>query len=264
MSKSWFRSCVLSLLTLAALAGCASGSPGVRTGTSSTSDQSENQKRAHIRLQLAVGYYQQHELKVALDEVRKALSAQPDLADAYSMAGLIYMALGETGHADENFRHALQLSPDNPDFSNNYGWFLCQNGRARDSIAYFEKAIDNHSYESPAKALNNAGTCSLKLKQSDQALRYFLRAFQLAPANLATSAALARIYYDRQDYERAHFYINRVVKAENVSADALWLGIRIERKFGDRASEASLATQLSRRYPDSAEYAAYERGASNE
>ena len=265
MSRFSFRPCMLIVVAAAALAGCAARPPvGDPDNLQTSSDQTENQRRAHIRLQLAVGYYQHHELKVALDEVKRALQADPASAEAYSMGGLIYMSMGESRLAEDYFQQALKLAPGNPDFSNNYGWFLCQSGHPRESIPYFEKAFRNRGYESPAKALDNAGACSLKLKETDAAQKYFLQAFQLDPSNLATSANLARIYYDKHDYERAHFYINRVVKAEAVPADMLWLAIKIERKFGDRASEASLAAQLSRRYPDSAAYAAYQRGAFNE
>lgn len=55
-----------------------------------------------------------------------------------------------------------------------------------------------------------------------------------------------------------------MTKADVLSAEVLWLAIKIERKVGDRAAENSLVTQLRRRYPDSAEFAAYQRGAFNE
>ena len=71
-----------------------------------SSDQTDNQKRARIRLQLAVGYYEQRQMPVALDEIKQALAADPSFADAYSMRGLIYMDMGETRHHNirESFR----------------------------------------------------------------------------------------------------------------------------------------------------------------
>ena len=42
--------------------------------------------------------------------------------------------------------------------------------------------------------------------------------------------------------------------------ESLWLGLRIERKLGDRLAEASLATQLRRRYSNSSEYQSLLRG----
>jgi type IV pilus assembly protein PilF len=246
-------------------AGCAS-SPEQFTGseTVSSADQSDAQKRARIRLQLAIGYYEQRQSAIALDELRQALLADPALADAYSVRGLIYMEAGENRRAEENFLQALKLAPNAPDFNNNYGWFLCQTDRERQSIAYFEAALRNRAYQSPAKALNNAGICSLKLKDEKAAEAYLLQAFELDPGNPSTSLGLARIYYDQRNNERARFHAGRVLRADIMTAEVLWLALRIERRLGDRAAEVSLATQLRRRHGGSAEYAAYQRGAFDE
>jgi type IV pilus assembly protein PilF len=257
--------CLASVITAIVLVGgCASGGDRVGSDLPTSSDQTDNQRRARIRLQLAVGYYEQRQMTVALDEIKQALLADPDFADAYSMRALIYMDIGESHLAEENFRQALRLSPNSPDFNNNYGWFLCQNGKERESISFFEAALKNRAYRSPEKALNNAGVCSLKLKDKAAAERYFSRAFQADPGNTSTNFNLAKIYFDQGDYERARFYLGRVMKAEVTTAEVLWLAIRIERKRGDRAAEAGLVTQLRRRHGDSAEFAAYQRGAFDE
>lgn len=229
-----------------------------------SADQTSDQKRARIRLPLAVAYYGQGQLATALDEIRQALQADPNFADAYSMRGLIYMDMGESRLAEESFLQALKLAPNAPDFNNNYGWFLCQNGRERQSIPYFDAALRNRAYQSPAKALNNAGICSLKFGDMSSAERYLSQAFQVEPGNLSTNIGLAKIYFERKDYERARFYISRVVKADVMTADVLWLAIKIERKLGDQAAEASLVTQLRRRHGGSPEFAAYQRGAFDE
>lgn len=246
------------------LGGCAGGPTGDLRDLPTSSDQTDNQKRARIRMQLAVGYYEQRQLSTALDEIKQAIQADPNFADAYSVRALIYMEMNETRLAEDSMQHALRLAPNNPDFNNNYGWFLCQNGKPRESIAYFETALKNRSYQSPAKALNNAGVCSLKLKDDVAAERYFTEAFRFDTENISTNINLARVHYLRQDYARAKFYINRVIKGEAVTAEALWLGIKIEHKLGDRAAETTLATQLRRRHPNSAEYSAYQRGAYDE
>ncbi len=170
-----------SVLVLAAaclVAACASN-PQADAGQElqTSSDQTEAQKLARIRLQLAVGYYQQRQLPVALDEIKLALQADPNFADAYSMRALIYMDMEEARLADDNFQQALRLAPQNPDFNNNYGWFLCQNGKPEQSIAYFETALKSRSYQSPAKALNNAGVCSVRMKTAGGGRALFHRGF---------------------------------------------------------------------------------------
>lgn len=256
--------CLAALLAALALTACGTAGDRVGGDVPTASDQTDNQRRARIRLQLAVGYYEQGQLPIALDEIKQALLADPSLADAYSMRGLIYMDMGESKLADENFQQALRLLPASPDFNNNYGWFLCQNGRERESLSFFEAALRNRSYNSPAKALNNAGACSLKIGDPKAAEQYFTRAFKSEPGNPTTNFNLAKIYYDQGDYERARFYVSRLLKSDAMPAEVLWLGIRIERKRGDRAAELSLATQLRRRHGSSAEFAAYQRGALDE
>ncbi len=222
------------------------------------------QKRADIRLQLAAGYYERGQFAVALEETRLALEAKPDFADAYSVQALIYMETGAAGQAESSFRQALRLVPDNPDFLNNYGWFLCNNDRAGESIAYFESALKNKSYKSPSKALVNAGVCSLRLQNRPAAERYFSQAFQYEPGNLVVNVNLANLYFDSRDFERARFHIAPVVKGDMASADVLWLAIRVERKLGNQQAQSELAAQLRRRYPASPEYAAYQRGVFDE
>lgn len=250
-----------AVMAAALLAGCAA--PAL-VDQQAQSSQSDAQKRARIRLQLAMEYYEQRQLQVALDEIRQALLADAEFSDAYSVRALIYMDLGETRLAQENFLQAIRLAPDNPDLSNNYGWFLCQSDRAAQAIAYFETALKNRAYQSPAKALTNAGVCSMKLQDYDAANRYLLRSFEIDPANPLTNLTLARLLYARGDAEKARFYLNRTIKIDASSADVLWLGVKINRKLGDTLGEMSLAAQLRRRYPDSHEYSAYQRGAYNE
>jgi type IV pilus assembly protein PilF len=260
--------CALVLPLL--LSACA-GNRGMEGDThelKTLSDQTAAEKRALIRLELAVGYYQERKYDVALDEVKQAIAANPDYADAYGVRALIYTEMGENRLADENYRHALRLAPRNPDLSNNYGLFLCEaGGKPAEAMTYFDAALKNPNYATPVKALVNAGNCSLKMKNVDAAERYLLDALRYDPELVATNAGLARVYFERRDYTRAGFFINRLTetaKLDTLSADVLWLAIRVKRMVGDRAMEASLAAQLRKRFPGSPEYAAFERGAFSE
>jgi type IV pilus assembly protein PilF len=266
MRMAGFKSAVLSAVVLVFfVTGCASTESGSGQGELQTSsDQSENQRRAQIRMQLAIGYFQQGQFNVALDEIKQALQADPNYSDAYSVRALIYMEMGETALAQDNFQRAMKLAPSNPDLNNNYGWFLCQNGQEKQSIAYFEAALRSRAYQSPVKALNNAGACSLKMKDRVAAERYLTEAFRLEPANLEINTNLAKLHYARGEYQRARSYISRATKSDPVSADVLWTAIKVERKLDNRPAENSFAIQLRRRYPNSPELAAYLRGAFDE
>jgi len=255
---------------LAAMLSACAGGPGADAPRElrTASDQTLAEKRAQIRLQLAVGYYQDRKYDIALDEVKQAIAADPGYADAYGFRALIYAAMGENALADENYRYALRLAPRNPELSNNYGLFLCEaGGKPAQAMTYFETALKHPAYGSPVKAMVNAGNCSLKMKNVDAAERYLLDALRYEPDLPATNAGLARVYFERRDTTRAAFFINRLTetaKLDTLSADVLWLAIRVQHMLGDRTSEASLAAQLRKRFPGSPEYAAFERGAFNE
>ncbi len=258
----------------AVLAGCAgaggsksSDLQGATRELKTASDLTTTDKRASIRLQLAIGYYQEGNYDVALDEIKKAIAADPDLADAYSVRALIYTAMNEMVLAEENYLKATSLAPRNPDLMNNYGLFLCQVGRHQLGMAQFQAALKNPMYQSPAKAMINAGTCAIKSRDYASAERYLLDALRLEPDVSAIHAGLGRVYFERRDYQRAGFFINRLLaqsKMDTMSADSLWLAARVQRKLGEKAIETSLVTQLRRRHPGSPEFAAFQRGAFDE
>ncbi|HEU4853514.1 MAG TPA: type IV pilus biogenesis/stability protein PilW [Telluria sp.] len=251
------------VLVLAALLAACAGGPAPQE-LRTASDATSNEKLAGIRLQLASGYYQDGKYEVALDEVKQAINAYPGYAEAYGMRGLIYSSMGQTALAESNYRRALELAPSNPDLANNYGSFLCQNGKPAEALRQFDSALANRTYRSPLNAMVNAGTCAVQIKNYELAERYLLDALRIAPDQPSVNAALAKVYFERRDMTRARFFINRLTstqRLDSLSAETLWLAVRIERHFGDKAMETSLATQLRKQHPGSPEYAAYQRGA---
>src|SRR5690606_16338197 len=91
-----------AVLSAVLLAGCAT-SPGATSAgeQSAEQDRVDVQRRASIRLQLAIGYYQQRQWQTALNEARQAVQIDPTMTDAYTMAALTYMELGDARQAEE-------------------------------------------------------------------------------------------------------------------------------------------------------------------
>ena len=180
------------------------------------------------------------------------------------MRALAYVELGRPELAERDFLEALRLAPGNPDLSNNYGWFLCGSNRASQAMSYFASAFGNRAYQTPGRALANAGVCSLKLSDVKAAENYFSRAFEYDPASLVTNVSLTRLYFDRHEFERARFHVGLAAQSHVLDVDSLWLAIKIERNLGNQSAESDFVAQLRRRYPSSSEYAAYQRGAFDE
>ncbi len=218
--------------------------------------------RAKIHTELAAAYFEAGAMKVALDEIRLALDADPNFVQAYSLRGLIYGNLKENAKADEDFRKALSLKPNDPDVNNNFGWYLCHSDRARQSIAYFLNALKDPLYDTPDVAYGNAGACAMKAGDLDGAQNYLLNAMRLArgPAP-GTRVLMADLLYRRGNFDEAKVYLAEAIKAmDTPSAEALWLGLRIERRLGNKAGEGGYAAQLRSRYPTSPEYQSFLKG----
>jgi type IV pilus assembly protein PilF len=220
--------------------------------------------RARARADLAAGYYRTGQLAVALDEARRAASIDPAFADTYSLLGLIYMDMGERDNAEENFQKALRLDPTSSELANNYGWFLCQTGRERESLQYFDRALRDPLYTTPARAGQNAGSCLIRLKDYAGAERYLRRSFELDASSPVTKYLLARTYLVTGQVDRATFYYNLLARSVESTPETLWLGLRIARANGDLRTESQLANELRERFPRSPEVAALARGDFND
>jgi len=264
VSRATLALAFTAVAALSALWGCATRSPPAETPPrerTTESDQTDADRRARVRMELASGYYARGQLETALDEVKLALAVKPDLPDAYNLRGLIYQSLGDDKLAEDNFKRALQLSPRDPDIMHNYGWFLCQNRRMPEAFVQFQQAIATPRYPGQARSLMTQGVCQARTGAYADAERSLVRAYELDPTNPVTAFNLADVLYRRGEFERARFYIGRVnAVQEYTNAQTLWLAARIENKMGNQRGARDYGRQLRARFPQSAESLAFERG----
>lgn len=256
------------LLLCAAVAGCAGGAggegAGARNDILTESDEPESRKRARIRMELAVGYFEQGQTNVALDELKQVINADPNFPDAYNLRGLIYMRLNDMRQAEDSFRRAIALNPRDANSHHNFGWLLCQQGRYPESYREFELAMANPLYTGRAKTLMALGVCQVRGGQRAEAEKSLSRAYELDAGNPVTGYNLASLLFQRGEFERAQFYIRRLNNSDLANAESLWLGVKVERRMNDRVAMEQLADQLKKRFPQSREATAYTRGAFDE
>ncbi|GAA4355839.1 hypothetical protein GCM10023165_48390 [Variovorax defluvii] len=261
---------VLGAVAAVLLAACATKDVGVPStagnaaGIVTDSDEGNARKRARLRLELAIGYFEQGQPTVALDEIKQALAADPNFAEAYNLRGLVYMRLADAGLAEDSFRRAIALNPRDPNTLHNYGWLLCQQNRFGDAQQQFSAALGVPTYGERAKTLMTQGVCQLRAGQRAEAERSLTQAYELDAGNPVIGYNLASLLAQREEWSRAQFYIRRINNGPSSNAETLWLGIKVERKLNNREAVAQLASQLQRRFPQSREAAAYERGSFND
>jgi len=247
---------------LALMAGCVSTSTTRQTQDMQPgAEQSDPERRARLHMELAAAYFSRNQPATALDEVKLALQAKPDMADAYNLRGLIYASMADYGQAEDNFRRALQLAPRDADTMQNYGWFLCTQRRYADAVTQFNAALAVPGYRDTVRTLTTMGVCQARNNQLADAERSLMRAYELDPANPSTAINLSEVLVRRGEYERARFYVRRVNSIDSlVSAQTLWLAARIENKLGQQGQVQVLGNQLMNRFPQSPEALLYEKG----
>ena len=260
-------SCCWLAVLLSGCAGQQAGQAGAaanRNDTFTESDEPDQRRRARLRLELATGYFEQGQTNVALDEIKQALVTDPTFSDAYNLRGLVYLRLNDIPMAEDSFRRALALNPRDANIAHNYGWLLCQQSRYAESFRYFAQASANPTYGGKAKTLMTQGVCQVRAGQLAEAEQSLMHSYELDAGNPVTGYNLASLLYDRGDLTRAQFYIRRLNNSELANAETLWLGIKTERKLNNREAVVQLAEQLRKRFGQSREAAAYEKGAFNE
>lgn len=230
------------------LAGCAT--PPAGEGNPETSATSGSALRAQVHTDLAANYYLRGQYAVALEELREALSTLPNHAPAHNILGLVHAELREDAAAEQHFRRALELAPGYSEGHNNFGMYLCQRKRMKEGMAHFESALTNPLYASPEKAQSNAGACALEMGDMAAAEMYFQRASKRAPKHVPALLGLAETQFRQGRWLPARGLLRQLSELGDLSAQALWLGVRVERKLGDREAEAGYGAQLRRRFPD--------------
>ncbi len=254
---------VTAALVLAlALGGCVSTTTNSSGETRPTNaDQGDADKRARVRLELAGLYLGRGQNDTALEEVKRALAAKPDLPEAYNLRGLIYAAMGDAAQAEESYQRALQLAPRDGDVMHNYGWFLCQQRRWPEAEAQFGAALALPQYRDSMRTLLAQGVCQARAGRWQDAERTLSRSYELDPSNPVTAYNLSEVLMRRGELERARFYIARInSRPELSSAQSLWLAARIERRLGNLQAVQEFGRKLQERYPESNEVLLYERG----
>ena len=255
----YLAACLLaSFLTLG---GCAAGNGShlQKNDVVTEIDSTGVDRRARIRYELAVGYFEQGKDTIALDEIKQVLQLEPNAVEAWVLRGLIYLRLEKLALAEESFRRAQSIQPQNGAAARNYAWLLCTQKRYAESDAQFQRAVAaNYELE---RTYMSWGVCQKEAGQKTQAEQSLRKSLELEPLNPISGYHLADLLYQQGLHQQARFYIRRVNNGEFSNAASLWLGIRIERVLNNGIAMQQLASQLRSRYPESPENNALEKGA---
>jgi len=243
---------------MALLAGLSGGC--VTTTETVFTEKASPEKALERRVELARTYIGEGNWADAKRNLKLAYEIDPKNAGVHEAFALVYQSTGEYELAEENFKKAISLDGKFSRARNNYAAFLFSRERYEEAEAQLEYVTRDSLYAGRPMAFVNLGLCRQQLFNPEGAEEAFQRALAMDRTNRIALLEIAVIRFDVGDYNIATRYYNtyRTVVRQQ-SARGLWLGIRLARATGDRDAEGSYALALSNRYPDSAEYRAFQR-----
>lgn len=180
---------------------------------------------------------------------QQALGGDRTVAEAHTVLAIAAERQGRAKEAGGHYAAAAKLAPADGTVLNNYGAWLCGSGKPAEALAYFDRALADRAYPTPAAALANAGTCALRAGQRSRAERDLRDALALDPDEAAALAAMARLEYDAGDYLQARAFSERRLAAAAATPEVLQLASQIEQKLGDAAAAARYVQRLGGEFP---------------
>ncbi|MDJ0779292.1 MAG: type IV pilus biogenesis/stability protein PilW [Gammaproteobacteria bacterium] len=217
---------------------------------------SQDERASAVNVQLGLGYLQQNNLELANEKLAKALRQDPNSADAHNAYAILQERLLQLDTAEFHYSEAVRLDPSNSLAANNYGAFLCRNGREAESEKYFLMALENPLYKTPEFAYTNAAVCLLKIDQQDRAKEYLRKALAARSTFGDALLVMGDLSFKQSDFANARLYMQRYHQVAPSTARSLWLAIRTELELGGAGSGTieRLGKELEEKFVDSDEY----------
>jgi type IV pilus assembly protein PilF len=233
----------LAVCVFLGLAGCAS-------------HKEEDKKQADAstyNTQLGISYLRQGDIPLAKEKLDRALKENPENAQVHSARAMLFDRMGEKAQADNEFKEALHLAPNDPDVNNNYAVYLCQTGRATDGVKRFETVARNALYRTPWVAYTNAGVCLRTAKRNAEATKNFKQALSIHPNFSEAAYQLGDLELQQGNLTNARAQVDSYLGSFEETPDLLLLGVRIARAQNDRVAAALYSRKLRLDFPGSAQ-----------
>jgi type IV pilus assembly protein PilF len=226
--------------------------------------QEDLQRAMALYIQMAYKYLESKDYERAMSSAKRALDIDEDAPTALNILAIIYQSQGESDKARETFKKVLEEDDKYSDGHLSYGQFLLQQKEPEEACKQFQLAADDDFYAKRATAYFYLAACQ-KIRGDLAATELALtRCIGLDPNYAQAIGMFASIKFEKQQYAEAKELFDRHVKVvrtnkQQLSAEALWLGIQLERVFHNPDAEASWALYLKNKYPYSKEYLEYQK-----
>lgn len=219
-----------------------------------TSGASDNDARAQVHTELALGYLQRNQKQTALVELEEALEASPGHSQANYVMAMLQSQLDNPEKADLHYRRALESNPRNSIATHDYAIFLCKRGKVEEAMKYFESALNDPLYGRKTLTNLRAGECLMNMRTDRRGAEpYFQAALDANPRLARALYYMADISFARGNFLAARGYIERYFSVAPDTPQSLLLAVRIESRLNAEDVAREYATRLKKKFASSDE-----------
>ena len=226
---------------------------GACTSNKSRFAEQEKGDPAEVNTQLAIEYMREGMYQASMEKFKKALKQNPNLQVAHASLAILYERLGENELAEKHYRKAYNLNRKDPLTLNNYGQFMCRDGRLKEADKMFAAAVRDPLYRHPETVYTNAGICAHMRPDPELADTYFRKALQANPKYPPALREMVKGSFAEEKYLATRAYLTRLQDVTRLTPEYLWIGVRAEEALGDKNAVSSYALILKNQYPESDE-----------
>ena len=175
----------------------------------------ENTNKATAHFKLGVSYLNENNVQPAFIEFRKAYELNPEDKEVLNAIGIIYLLKFEDyPKAIDFFQKALSVDPDFAEAHNNLGFAYEKSKKFNEAIESYKKALANLIYRSPEKPYYNLAKVYYRLGKYDDAINAYKEALKRMTDFYPSYYGLALCYNAKGRYGDASLAITKAIEMD--------------------------------------------------
>ena len=180
--------------------------------------------------------------------LKKAIRMNPNMANAHKDLAVIYLNKRLFDYAEDEFKIAMEIKPDDFEIIFEYGNFLYSTSKNKDAEQYYTKALELEPDN--ILALTFMSLNKLVLNQLDEAKEYITKALKINHHHEYIQFCAGRIMYARGEYEDAKRYLVKAVE-QNPDVETQNTLALTYYELEDYQQAANIFENILTKFPDS-------------
>ena len=227
-------------------------------------DSANVQLRTQTRTALASAYFEAGMSAFALEEVDHALMMMPLYAPALLLKALLFQQQNKAEMAHKYFVMALESAPEDPQINLQFGAFECRNQRFEAAFAKLKRALEFATGPEQVRVSWILGQCLSRNHQFEAANLRMSEAFYQLPSLISEALELVELKIQLGKWSEAEKILEILNDSPSVSAQSVWLALQLAERQNQAVKKNHWGKMLGLHFSNSAQWRAYQDGASND